>query len=63
MPLFSKQIWYCNACGRQQTEAPSKAVGRTSKCCSIECHREMEWRETLSVLGKDYYPRHANTEA
>jgi len=24
--------------------------------CSIECLREFKWRETLSIMEKDYYP-------
>jgi len=31
-------------------------MGRTWRCCSLECVREMQWRETLSIMGKQYEP-------
>jgi hypothetical protein len=55
MPLFSKQVIYCNACGvRMVRELPG--MGREYKVCTIECWREMQWRETLSIMNKEYYP-------
>lgn len=32
-----------------------RAVGRDYKCCSMNCVQEMKWRETLSIMGKEYY--------
>jgi len=31
-------------------------MGRTFRCCSSECVAEMNWRETLSIMGKPYEP-------
>jgi hypothetical protein len=28
--------------------------GREAACCSKDCYREFEWRNTLSILGKPY---------
>ena len=36
-----------------ETELPN-VMGRA--VCSGVCLREMNWRETLSILGKQYYP-------
>lgn len=57
MSLFSKQKWFCNICGKEQFSVlPSnKYVGAMT--CSTECVREFRWRETLSILGKEYYPK------
>lgn len=58
--LFSKQKWFCANCGiEQNTPMISGTVGCVGpewKCCSIECYREIEWRRTLSILGKEYRP-------
>ncbi|MFW9878243.1 MAG: hypothetical protein ACFFG0_34615 [Candidatus Thorarchaeota archaeon] len=55
--MFTKQTMYCNCCGTKMFVVPSKAVGREYRCCSLECANEMDWRWTLSILGKEYYPR------
>ena len=34
-----------------------KVIGKEFKCCSMECVREMQWRETLSIMGKEYYTK------
>ena len=55
MPLFSKQIFYCRACGKEMlvsVQAPYKY-----QVCDEVCWEEFDWRETLSILGKEYYPR------
>lgn len=52
--VFSKQKWFCSTCGKEQFSELPKAIGRTFKSCSVTCDREMQWRETLSILGKDY---------
>lgn len=56
MSLFSKQIIYCNACGKKMLEILPHVIGRTYKVCSLACNREMNWRDTLSTLGKPYTP-------
>lgn len=34
-----------------------KVIGREFKCCSMECFEEMKWRETLSIMGEEYYTK------
>jgi hypothetical protein len=44
----------CNACGR---EVPiRRALGSKYRVCSVDCVREMEWRDALCILGKPYRP-------
>ena len=44
----------CNACGR---EVPMRAaLGNKYKVCSLECVREMGWRDALMILRKPYTP-------
>lgn len=58
MPLWGKMVLFCCICGRRY----ECSVGNTSKgyvkqaCCSHPCLAEKDWRETLSTMGKDYYP-------
>jgi hypothetical protein len=56
MALFSKQVFYCNACGLKCHQPLPNVIGRKWKVCSLECHREMDWRDVLSTMGKEYYP-------
>ncbi len=56
MPLFSKQKIFCNACGKECFSVPHAMMGRDFKVCSIGCIREMQWRDTLSIMGTEYYP-------
>lgn len=64
--LFSNQEWFCTSCGIKQnspmTGGTLRCVGREWKCCSIKCHREVEWKRTLSILGKEYTPDTRNDE-
>jgi hypothetical protein len=55
MSLFSKQKWFCNICGKEQfSEMPSnKYTG--AMLCSMPCIHEFRWRQTLSIMGKEYY--------
>ena len=55
MSLYSKQKWFCNNCGKEQFSEIPKSLGSTHKCCSMDCVREINWKETLSILGKEYY--------
>jgi len=34
-----------------------KRYGMDAACCCKECYEEFDWRRTLSILGKDYYPK------
>ena len=54
--IYSKQKIFCNCCGREMfTELPN-VFGIKFRVCSKSCIREMQWRDTLSVMGKEYYP-------
>jgi hypothetical protein len=56
MSMYSKQVVYCNCCGRKLEIELPKMMGNLFRCCSIECIQEMNWRETLSIMGKEYRP-------
>lgn len=60
---YSEQRWYCNACGSRQDSPTPSAMGRHWKVCSMECVREMNWRETLSIMNKPYYPQPTKPDA
>lgn len=66
MSLYSKQEWFCNNCGRKMFSVPHKAIlagyGNKYSVCSIECSREMQWKQGLSILGQDYYPQDVEKE-
>jgi hypothetical protein len=54
-----KTSLYCNVCGKKflhnfQLAADNPLGGQV---CSMECVRELNWRKTLSILGKEYSPR------
>lgn len=55
MSIYSKQKWFCNNCGQEQFSEIPRSLGSTHKCCSMDCVKEMSWKETLSILGKEYY--------
>jgi hypothetical protein len=55
--MFSKLKWFCNCCGKEKETIPHAAIGRKWRVCSMTCFREMEWRDTLSMLGKPYTPQ------
>lgn len=52
--MFSGQDAFCNTCGRR-LDTDFKAFD--GRFCGRECHKEMEWRKTLSILGKRYEPQ------
>lgn len=54
--IYSKQKFYCNACGKECFIEATAMLGRHWRVCSIECIREAQWRETLSIMGVEYYP-------
>lgn len=33
-----------------------RGYGREIRCCDKYCNEEAEWRRTLSILSKEYYP-------
>ena len=55
--LFSKQVVYCNACGKEMFIAISGSGTFGGRFCSTECNNEFKWKETLSTMGKEYYPK------
>lgn len=60
MSLWSKQLVYCNCCGKKCfTELPGGMMGGKFLgyiVCSKECINEIRMRETCSILGKEYEP-------
>jgi hypothetical protein len=60
MSFYSKQDIFCNACGVKFSEQYPKVIGRDFKVCSTECLNEIQWRNVLSTLGKDYKPQKSN---
>ena len=54
MSLFKKQKAFCMICGEPFMSNYGK--GLKSSTCSEECLQEWEWRHTLYVMGKNYYP-------
>lgn len=56
MSIYSTQKMYCTICGSEYAWTCNHGWER-SRACSRECHKEWDWREALSLLGKSYYPR------
>jgi hypothetical protein len=46
----------------EQYSPPFKAVGRESRCCSMDCVDEMSHRSILSSLNQPYEPRKRKEE-
>lgn len=40
-----------------------RGYGREIRCCCKECHEEADWRRTLAILGKEYYPEVKNEKS
>ena len=53
MSLYTKQQFYCNACGKELSVEWAKMLGRTFKVCSLECVKEIEMRVCKSILGEE----------
>jgi len=58
MSLYSKQKLFCNCCGIEMFVEYHgvNVMGSKFKVCSRVCLREIRWRETLSIMGKEYCP-------
>lgn len=57
--IYSKQKIFCNCCGLEMFEEIPRVMGGQYfgfKICSKKCAKEMRWRETLSIMNKEYYP-------
>ncbi len=51
---------YCPVCRREFDW--HRGYGRDIRCCGEICHTEAEWRRTLSILEKPYYPDPRKTD-
>ena len=54
MALFEKQPVFCSNCGKSTMEV---VESRRWITCSNECREELDWKSTLSTMGKEYYPK------
>lgn len=52
--MYSKQKGYCFVCGKE-IEWTVNTPYIKNAVCGKECNREFIWRETLSIMGKEYY--------
>lgn len=52
-PIFKKQPGFCQVCGKPIEG--SHDYGQRM-VCNTDCLLEAEWRATLYILGRDYYP-------
>lgn len=59
MPLFSKQQVHCNICGKP---FETQFMPYDGRFCGQECCDEYNWRKTLAIMGKTYYPRDSKPE-
>ncbi len=55
MSLFCEQPAYCLNCGNTFMTNFQFYNGTV---CSEYCGKEMKWKETLYIMGKEYYPQH-----
>ena len=53
--IYSKQKIFCNACGIEILSEFPKIIGRQFKVCSMKCLKEIEWRNTLSIINQEYH--------
>ncbi len=59
MSLFSKQKLICCICGKPFSTTADKIFWNHGSC-SNKCLKEKNWREVLSILGKEYYSESEN---
>jgi hypothetical protein len=52
--MFSQCKLFCPVCKAEFDWM--KKYGREIGCCGKACHDEAEWRYTLAIMGKEYYP-------
>lgn len=50
--FYSKQTFYCCACGKKIEAAYARLIGREWKVCSPECNQEMHLRRAKSIMGE-----------
>ena len=58
---YSKQIFYCRGCGVKMNIHINQIYSYRATVCGLECGREVKWRETLSIMNKEYSPKKENT--
>ncbi len=61
MSIYSVQKMYCTVCGGQYAWTVNHGYPKSRTCCK-ECNEEFNWRETLSIMGKEYYPMSSKVE-
>lgn len=55
--MFSEQKGFCCICGKEMIWSVGCNIPFSKKgICSRKCNRELDWRESLSICGKAYYP-------
>lgn len=59
MGLFCEQPAYCLNCGKPFMTNFQFYKGTV---CSEECGKEMQWKETLYIMGKEYYQQPVKDE-
>ncbi len=52
--FYSKQKFFCNICGKEMLVCFSAPYA--ARFCGRACYKEFNWRTTLSIMGKEYYP-------
>ncbi len=59
VPMFRNQPLFCSNCGKSFDGPISRgnSIGSNWIYCGMPCYRELEWKNTLYILGKKYYPR------
>lgn len=57
MTLYSEQDLICCICGVKYKATVNRTWhGFDQATCGSKCFYEKQWRETLSIMGKEYYP-------
>ena len=54
---WTPQKWYCNNCGKEMFSSPAHGHGREFRTCSRDCYEEIQWKQILSMMGKEYYKK------
>lgn len=55
--MFRTQPLFCNNCGAPYEGRPARVHEGGGGACSEACRRELEWKWTLYLMGKPYYPQ------
>jgi hypothetical protein len=59
--IYAIHEMHCTVCGRKYPWRTNYGFSKT-RTCSVMCHREFDWRDVLSIMGKEYYPRTPDAE-